>query len=329
MQKEITNLLELPNDYEYITNDIIKKFYTKNINKIIEENTNVFSVFHYNSISLLTQKDGVSYWMVREIFSDKTAVINSNKEFVLPFDNYGLLGITKDEKYILCYHNDGEALFDFDGKIIEGHFEANKNQIPEDKVVKKFVTQIKNDDSEKFLGYKETIDFFEDNKYTVKINTQKLEQSYFSHSIFDYKESKFFTNGRNKRYFALCKKDSGKWGLVNARGELIVPFKYDDLGTFVDCEGDFIHIEVEGKYGLIDCLGNIVIKPIYDDIIRFFDGLALVEQNKKFGYIDTSGNVAIPMIYDSATDFEFARAIVTLDNRTFCINRYGEEIKIY
>ena len=47
MQKEITNLLELPNDYEYITNDIIKKFYTKNINKIIEDNTNIFSVFHY------------------------------------------------------------------------------------------------------------------------------------------------------------------------------------------------------------------------------------------------------------------------------------------
>ena len=46
MQKEITNLLELPNDYEYITNDIIKKFYTKNINKIIEDNTNIFSVFH-------------------------------------------------------------------------------------------------------------------------------------------------------------------------------------------------------------------------------------------------------------------------------------------
>ena len=81
MQKEITNLLELPNDYEYITNDIIKKFYTKNINKIIEDNTNVFSVFHYNSISLLTQKDGVSYWMVREISSDKTAVINSNKAY--------------------------------------------------------------------------------------------------------------------------------------------------------------------------------------------------------------------------------------------------------
>ena len=74
-------------------------------------------------------------------------------------------------------------------------------------------------------------------------------------------------------------------------------------------------------------MGNIVIKPIYDDVIRFFDGLALVEQNKQFGYIDTSGNVVIPIIYDSATDFEFARAIVTLDNRTFCINRYGEEIK--
>lgn len=94
MQKEITNLLELPNEYENITNNIVKKFYTKNINKIIEDNTNVFSVYHYNSISLLTQKEGVSYWMIREISSDKTAVINSNKEFVLPFDNYGLTTIT-------------------------------------------------------------------------------------------------------------------------------------------------------------------------------------------------------------------------------------------
>ena len=83
MQKEITNLLELPNDYEYITNDIIKKFYTKNINKIIEDNTNIFSVFHYNSISLLTQKDGV---LTIDLVKSRDSVNGKKLSYNVDFD---------------------------------------------------------------------------------------------------------------------------------------------------------------------------------------------------------------------------------------------------
>ena len=192
MQKRVTDLLQLPNEYNGIVNDIIKKFYFKNINKIIEDNTNIFSVFHYNSISLLTKRKGISYWAVREICSDKTAVINSKQEFVLPCDDYGLLDISRDKKHIISYHKDGEALFDLKGKIVEGDFEFNKNKNSEDKIVKNFVNKIKNDETENYAYFKKTIEFFEDNKFTVKSNTQKLEQAHFPHSIFYYKASKFF-----------------------------------------------------------------------------------------------------------------------------------------
>ena len=52
------------------------------------------------------------------------------------------------------------GLFDFNGKIVEEQFEANKDKVSENKVVKNLVDEIKNDDTEIFLDYKETISFY-------------------------------------------------------------------------------------------------------------------------------------------------------------------------
>lgn len=159
---------------------------------------------------------------------------------------------------------------------------------------------------------------------------KKLENSNISHSIFDYNGSKFFTDGGDKKYYALKEKKSNKWGLVNAEGKLLTPFVYDDLGGFVVGEGSFIYMGVVGNYGyrmgLLDCSGNVVVEPISESTVIFSDGFAVIEQNGKFGYVDMSGNVVIPVIYDSAVDFRYGKAKVKLNNETFCINKKGERI---
>lgn len=317
--------------YEYIEllKQIIEKQHYKNVRKIIEQNTDIFSVYHYESVDLLTQKDNITYWKVREISSGKVAVINSNKEFILPFDKYGIVEATKDGKNIVCYWNREKILFDFNGKILKGKLE---NNIGIDKDVDKeaivnMINEIRKSDDNNFSNLKEGIKWCDENIDVVKENTQKLEKSNIPHSIFDYQTVRFFTNNHNKRYFALKQKDSGKWGLVNAWGSLIVPFIYDDLGCFVGGEGDYIHMGFGGKYGLLDCLGNVAIEPISDNVILFFDGLARIEQNKKFGYIDSSGNIVIPVIYDEATRFLYGKAQVKLNNETFNINKKGERIE--
>ena len=88
--------------------------------KIIEQNTDIFSVFHYESVDLLTQKDNLTYWTVREISSGKVSVINANKWFILPFDNYRTVEATVDGKNIVCYRNQGKKFgyIDSSGNIV-------------------------------------------------------------------------------------------------------------------------------------------------------------------------------------------------------------------
>lgn len=157
---------------------------------------------------------------------------------------------------------------------------------------------------------------------------KKLENSNVFHPIFDYNGAKFFTDGSDKKYYALKEKNSSKWGLVNTEGKLLTPFVYDDLGGFVVGEGNYIYMGVVGnmgyRMGLLDCVGNVVVEPISECTVIFSDGLAKISQKGKFGYVDMSGKLVIPVIFDDATDFKYGKAMVEFGNKRFCINKNGE-----
>lgn len=317
---------------ENALHSLIKKYHYQTVENIIEENTSEYSVFHYIQTKLINKINGTSYWWVKQIGSKKSSVVNSNKEFIIPFNYYNSIECANDNKHIVCTQNDNKLVFDYSGNLIEGNFCNNVYQDIQEKnrKIALLIEEIKNLHScnNQYLDrLLEKIKFFEENFQVVKQNTQLMENTQIKHSIFDYCKSKFFTNGHNKRYFTLQEKDSEKFGLINAKGELIAPFIYDDLGDFVFGEGDFIHMGIGNKFGLLDCLGNVVIEPISDNIISFFDGCAVLERNKKFGYIDTTGNIIIPAIYDYASYFLFGKAEVKLNGESFYINRKGERLE--
>ena len=318
----------MENEHIQFLEKMIRKNHLKNAKKIIEENTDIFSVYHYETVDLIAQKDNITYWAVREISSGKAAVINSNREFILPFDNYGIIEADKEGKNIVCFRNREKILFDFNGKFLKGKFENNKNVDIAEQTFVNMINEIKISDDKKYSKIKEKLSIYEEDLNVVKKFAQKLERSDMPHSIFDYRKVKFFTNNLNQLFFALIQKDSDKYGLVDICGDLIVPFKYDDLGGFVIGEGDYIHMGIGSKYGLLDCLGNVVVEAISDNVISFYDGLAIIEQNKKFGYVDLSGNVVIPVIYDDARRFMYGKAEVTLNNEKFYINNKGERLEV-
>ena len=43
---------------------------------------------------------------------------------------------------------------------------------------------------------------------------------------------------------------------------------------------------IGGKWGFVDARGNIIVEPKYDEIGRFHNGLARVAYNGKFGFIN-------------------------------------------
>lgn len=76
------------------------------------------------------------------------------------------------------------------------------------------------------------------------------------------------------------------WGLINTRGEYIVPVTYMIIGEFND---DLALVQSNGKYGYIDTAGAVAIEPQFDTAEDFSEGYALVSLDKNYYYITTSG----------------------------------------
>ena len=113
---------------------------------------------------------------------------------------------------------------------------------------------------------------------------------WFSWSDFSYAE---LHEGRASSY------ENGKWGYVDRRMRVVIPYIYDEASYFRDgraCVG--VGEWGNRKYGCIDREGNVVISLVYDRHVFFKDGIANVTKDGKCGTIDKDGNELIPIIYD-------------------------------
>ena len=114
-------------------------------------------------------------------------------------------------------------------------------------------------------------------------------------------------NSIESRY--TCILSEGKWGLINKKGEEVLPIKYGYIyGVSCDVafifDGEFVFhqtsesgggiVEFKGKFGIIDSDGKIIVSPIYDEIVGdefFIDGIATVKKDGKEFKINTKGEV--------------------------------------
>ena len=81
----------------------------------------------------------------------------------------------------------------------------------------------------------------------------------------------------------LVKKDN-KWGVVNYKNEIIVPFIYSKL---VQTQTGFIAVKND-KYGFIDLVGNERTSFTYSSMVQTRSGFIVVE-NGKYAFIDLTG----------------------------------------
>lgn len=125
----------------------------------------------------------------------------------------------------------------------------------------------------------------------------------------------------------LCLKYRGKWGAINSKGKLAVPFEYNSL---VDFENDYAIGKASNKYYVIHKTGAT--KEIHVDKIttfkHFSEGLAPVEIGEKmFGFVDTSGILVIePQFFNAGYFNEGIVWVETQDRLMGCINKEGQWI---
>lgn len=116
----------------------------------------------------------------------------------------------------------------------------------------------------------------------------------------------------------------GNYGYVSVQGDFIVPCKYDAVSGFK--EGLMV-VVTNKKYGYVDSTGVWVIDSIYDDARAFVDGLARVKTNDKWRFIDKSGKVVEKLTYDDVlTGFSSSRAFVKMGKTIAMINKDGDKI---
>ncbi|MBN1412690.1 MAG: WG repeat-containing protein [Spirochaetales bacterium] len=151
----------------------------------------------------------------------------------------------------------------------------------------------------------------------------------------------------------------GKYGFINAFGEVLVPPVLDgsDTGRYnagfiwvkgnpsyvvlndkleTIFESDSRHFDKlnlyseglaqfteQGKAGFIDESGRIVIGAVYEDAENFSGGLAAVKLNNNWGFIDKKGKMVIEAEYHSVSSFDHGFATAGKNNKYGVIDPKG------
>ena len=123
-----------------------------------------------------------------------------------------------------------------------------------------------------------------------------------------------------KEIFEIVSKD-GYYGFKDSKGEMITPYKYDDVSQFN--EGGLSRVRINGKQGILHKSGEEIVPLKYDLVLSFNEGLMLVKLDSKWGYVDINGVEVISLIYDDAFSFHEGLANVKLDDEWGYINKNG------
>jgi len=134
----------------------------------------------------------------------------------------------------------------------------------------------------------------------------------------------------NKYRYIMVRDSSGKCGIVDNTGKIIVRPQYAEIihgagGIIIDdCEYIMVRHAVENKLGYIDLKGKVAIPLKYDNVLPFVGGLAAVEQNGKWGYINKSGAMVIQSLYSGANSFVGNYAVVKKTTKWGTIDKKGK-----
>ena len=102
----------------------------------------------------------------------------------------------------------------------------------------------------------------------------------------------------------LLAQKNGLSGLLNAKGEVVVPVRYSDVRWFTS---SLIAVKSGNKWGFYNVNGELVVSYIYDGISqlrKLNSKLEIVGAGDKWGAINAKGEVVIPIIYTAVLNQE-------------------------
>lgn len=109
-------------------------------------------------------------------------------------------------------------------------------------------------------------------------------------------------------------KQDGKWKVINAKEEVLVEDKFDDI---TEIASDKLMIIKDKKYGVILTSGEEKIKPQYEEISYVYGEYYLAKNKGKYGVINSINETILPFEYSDITyQKEADLVIANKDNET-------------
>ncbi len=113
-----------------------------------------------------------------------------------------------------------------------------------------------------------------------------------------------------------------KWGFIDEKGKLIIPFVYDKVEYFTI--NGLCPVVKNGKAGFINKSGKEIIPVIYDDArSEQLDDIVIVKKNKKWAFFNNQGKQLSDFIFDNvfSTDhYNFTKDDLNKSKSTFSKN---------
>ena len=133
----------------------------------------------------------------------------------------------------------------------------------------------------------------------------------------------------NSRDYAVVMKD-GYYGVINKKGETIVPFEYHNMLYCGLYDNNYIIVHKYLKRGVINLKNEIVIPIKYDHIFQYGPNIFRVKVSKKYGLINDKGETVVPIIYDSIDRMGYNNGIyrLRLDNKYGLFNINGKDTSL-
>ncbi len=102
-----------------------------------------------------------------------------------------------------------------------------------------------------------------------------------------------------------------KWGLIDARGELVLPLVYDDMNYIPNSNKNLFYIaQNQSKTGYIDNEARVIVPLQYEKLRNFSEGLVAVRKGSLWGFVNEKGEEVVSCSYRMTEDFSEGLAAV-------------------
>lgn len=142
---------------------------------------------------------------------------------------------------------------------------------------------------------------YTNNTYKTKVINKDQKQQFTEYEIVEAIENYDKTNSMWYEEKVLKVKKDGKYGLINYKGNEILPVEYTEIEALHGVRNSLI-IKKDDQIGLCDNTGRIIIDVQYKDIIgideEYKNGYIVINNDNKYGIIDFNKETILETKYE-------------------------------